>query len=74
MFVIIYQKHKNILKFVVKVWTSYVCPGLLTLLGCKEQSNQFLSYCRILELLLSCGEHSNEFFGYVEGWNNTGLW
>ena len=52
-FVIIYQKHKNILKyyyaysmlkFDVKVSTRYVCPELLTLLGCGEHSDEFLSY------------------------------
>jgi hypothetical protein len=68
-FVIIYQKYKNILKFVVKLWTMYVYPDLLTLLGCKEQNNQLMSYCRRLELLLSCGEHISEFLGCVEGWN-----
>jgi hypothetical protein len=28
----------------VKVWTGYVCPGLLTLLDYGDHSTEFLSY------------------------------
>jgi len=28
------------------VWTGSLCPGLLTLLGCGEHSNEFLGYAK----------------------------